>query len=146
VKVKVLDGNVLSPPSDARHTPPSDLKLTVGSIGVALFFGADWFVEFFTDDAATLGYAADFARVYAVSAPFLALFVVLSGSLQGGSDTRTPFVARTTGMFGFTWLVGAHLGHGVTGVYAAVFLYYVWSLAVVAAGFRWAAGRAGPRR
>jgi Na+-driven multidrug efflux pump len=86
--------------------------------------------------------------VYAVSAPFLALFVVLSGSLQGGSDTRTPFVARTTGMFGFmvgfAWLVGVHLDYGVVGVYAAVFLYYVWSLAVVAAGFRWGgwAGRA----
>ena len=122
--------------------------LTVGSIGVALFFGADWFVEFFTDDAATLGYAADFARVYAVSAPFLALFVVFSGSLQGGSDTRTPFIARTTGMFGFmvgfAWLVGVHLDYGVVGVYAAIFLYYVWSLAVVAAGFRWGgwAGRA----
>ena len=115
--------------------------LTVGAIGVALFFGADWFVEFFTDDAATLEYAADFARVYAVSAPFLALFVVLSGSLQGGSDTRTPFVARTTGMFGFmvgfSWLVGVHLGYGVPGVYAGIFCYYVWALLVVAAGFRW---------
>ncbi|USZ69660.1 MATE family efflux transporter [Halorussus salilacus] len=115
--------------------------LTVGAIGVVLFFGADWFVEFFTDDAATLDYAADFARVYGLSAPFLALFVVLSGSLQGGSDTTTPFVARTTGMFGllvgFSWVVGVHLDYGVVGVYAGIFLYYVWALAVVAAGFRW---------
>ncbi|WP_132059179.1 MATE family efflux transporter [Halorussus amylolyticus] len=115
--------------------------ITVGGVGLALFFGADWFVGFFTDDSATLDYAADFARVYGLSAPFLALFVVLSGALQGGSDTRTPFVARTTGMFGFlvgfSWLVGVHLGYGVPGVYAGIFCYYVWALLVVGAGFRW---------
>jgi putative MATE family efflux protein len=122
--------------------------LTVGTIGIALFFGAEQFVRLFTDDPATLDYAADFARVYGLVSPFLVLYVVLSGSLQGGSDTRTPFVARTTGMFafmvGFSWLVGVHLGYGVVGVYGGVFLYYVWSLVVVASGFRWGdwAGRA----
>ncbi len=115
--------------------------VSVGAIGVALVFGADRLVELFTDDAATLEYAADFARVYGLSAPFLAVFVVLSGALQGGSDTRTPFVARTTGMFGFmvgfSWLVGVVLDYGVAGAYAGIFLYYVWSLLVVGAGFRW---------
>ncbi|UPV75775.1 MATE family efflux transporter [Halorussus limi] len=115
--------------------------VTVGTIGILLFFGAEWFVRLFTDDPATLEYAADFARVYGLVSPFLVLYVVLSGALQGGSDTRTPFVARTTGMFGFmvgfSWLFGVYLGFGVEGVYAGIFLYFVWALLVVAAGFRW---------
>ena len=115
--------------------------LTVGSVGVALFFGADWFVRLFTDDAATREYAVEFAEVYGLSAPFLVLFVVLSGSLQGGSDTRTPFVARATGMVGFmvglSWFLGVYLGYGVVGTYAGIFCYHVWMTLVVGAGFRW---------
>ncbi len=115
--------------------------VTVGTIGLALFFGAEQFVRLFTDDPATLEYAADFARVYGLASPFLVVYVVLSGALQGGSDTRTPFVARTTGMFGFmvgfSWLFGVRLGYGVEAVYAGIVLYFVWSLLVVAAGFRW---------
>jgi Na+-driven multidrug efflux pump len=122
--------------------------VTVGTIGLGLFFGAEWFVRLFTDDPATIDYAADFARVYGLASPFVVLYVVLSGALQGGSDTRTPFLARTTGMFGFMvgfpWLFGVRLGWGVEAVYAGIFLYFVWSLLVVAAGFRWGdwAGRA----
>ncbi|WP_158058963.1 MATE family efflux transporter [Halorussus halophilus] len=115
--------------------------LTVGTVGVVLFFAAEWFVRLFTDDAATRAYAIDFAKVYGLSAPFLVLFVVLSGSLQGGSDTRTPFVARTTGMVGFmvglSWLVGVYLGYGVVGTYAGIFCYYVWMTLLVGAGFQW---------
>ncbi|WP_368409377.1 MATE family efflux transporter [Halorussus gelatinilyticus] len=115
--------------------------VTVGSIGLLLFVGAEWFVRLFTDDPATVEYATDFARVYGLVSPFLVLYVVLSGALQGGSDTRTPFVARTTGIFGFmvgfSWLFGVRLGFGVTGVYAGIFLYFVWALLVVAAGFQW---------
>jgi MATE family multidrug resistance protein len=69
------------------------------------------------------------------------LYVVLSGALQGGSDTRTSFVARTTGMFGFMvgfpWLFGVRLDYGVEAVYLGIVLYFVWSLLVVAAGFQW---------
>ena len=115
--------------------------LTVGSVGLVLFFAADQFVRLFTDDPATRTAAAGFARTYGLSAPFLVLFVVLSGSLQGGSDTRTPFVARTTGMVlfmvGLSWLVGVHLGYGVVGTYAGIVSYHVWMTLVVAAGFRW---------
>lgn len=115
--------------------------LTVGAVGMALFFGADWFVRLFTDDAATREYAIQFAKVYGLSAPFLVLLVVLAGCLQGGSDTKTPFVARTTGMFGFmvgfSWLFGVHFEYGVPAVYAGVFLYYLWAALLVGVGFRW---------
>ena len=115
--------------------------ITVGAIGALLFVGADWFVLLFTRDLTTLGYATDFARTYGLAAPFLVLFVVLSGSLQGGSDTRTPFIARTTGLFGFllgfSYLTSVVLDFGVVGIYAGIVLYYAWATVIVAAGFRW---------
>jgi len=82
-----------------------------------------------------------FTAVYGLTAPFTVLYVTLSGSLQGGSDTRTPFLARTTGLvgfyLGFSALTSVALGWGVVGVYAGIMLYYVWSFLVVAAGFRY---------
>ncbi|WP_435156194.1 MATE family efflux transporter [Haladaptatus sp. DFWS20] len=115
--------------------------LTVGGIGGLLFLTAEPLVRIFTSDPPTLEYAANFARVYGLAAPFLVSFVVLAGSLQGGSDTKTPFFARTSGMFlfmvGFSWLVGVRLNHGVVGVYAGILLYYVWSMVIVGVGFYW---------
>jgi len=114
--------------------------VTVGAVGVVLFAFAPRFVLLFTRDAATVPFAVGFARTYAVAAPFLVAFVVLSGALQGGSDTRTPFLARTTGLagffLGFSYLAGVVLGYGVVGVYAGVALYYVWATAVAGYGFR----------
>ncbi|WP_436925285.1 MATE family efflux transporter [Halosimplex amylolyticum] len=120
--------------------------LTMGVIGVVLFFGADWFVAFFTSDPSTAGYATGFARAYAVAAPAIGAYLALSGSLQGGSDTRTPFVARTTGLFGFLlgfgYLTSVVLAWGVVGIYAGIALQQFWALAVVGWGFArgdWAA-------
>jgi len=120
--------------------------LTVGAIGVVLAAGADRFVLLFTRDPATVEFAAGFARAYGLAAPATVVFVVLAGALQGGSDTRTPFVARTTGLLGFflgfSWLAGVALGWGVVGVYAGVALFQVWGALVVGYGFArggWAA-------
>jgi Na+-driven multidrug efflux pump len=119
---------------------------TVGVIGLILAAGAEPFVALFTDDALTAGYAEGFARAYGLAAPALAGYLVLAGALQGGSDTRTPFVARVSGLFGFllgfSYVTSVVLGWGVAGIYAGVALQYVWSLAVVGWGFAygdWAA-------
>ena len=115
--------------------------LTVGGIGLILAVLAEPIVGLFTDDPATVEPAVGFAVVYGVTAPFTVLFVLLSGALQGGSDTRTPFIARTTGLLGFylgfSYLASIVLDWGVVGIYAGVFLYYVWSFLIVAAGFRY---------
>ena len=114
--------------------------VTAGTIGIALFFGADAFVGLFTRDPATVDYAAAFARAYAVGAPFLATFVALSGALQGGSDTRTPFVARVSGIYlfhlGVAYVGGLVLGFGVEAVYAGIVLNSLWATLIVAHGFR----------
>ncbi|WP_459193445.1 MATE family efflux transporter [Halosimplex sp. J119] len=120
--------------------------VTMGAIGVALFLGADWLVTLFTNDAATAGYATGFARAYALAAPAIGAYLALSGALQGGSDTRTPFVAQTTALLGFQlglgYLTSVVLAWGVVGIYAGIALHLYWALAVVAWGFArgdWAA-------
>ena len=122
--------------------------LTVGSIGLALVVAAPRIVPIFTDDAATVSSAVDFARVYGVAGAALACFSALSGSLQGASETRIPLVARLSAMFGLflglSWLLGRTAGFGPVGAYVGVSAAYAWMALVVVAGFRYSgwAGRA----
>ena len=89
-----------------------------------------------------LTYAAEFAVVYGLSAPLLALFVALSGALQGAGATRIPFVARLTGMFGFfvglSYVAVEVLGTGLVGVDVGVFAAYAWMGLFVFVAFRYA--------
>ena len=115
--------------------------LSVGTFGVLLAVGARPFVALFTDDAATVGYATNFARVYGLTAAFVVTFAILQGAFAGASETRVPFVARTSGMalfmLGFTYLVGVELGYGVIAAYLGIGLTYVWMASVVVASFHW---------
>lgn len=124
--------------------------LTVGALGLVLVAGARPFVTLFTDDPATVALAAEFAAVYGLSAPALVGFLVLSGALQGASETRVPFVARVTatggGLLGVTYLVGVVLGYGPPGAYLGIAASYVWMAGVVVAAFGrgdWAGRAAG---
>ncbi|ELZ13134.1 MATE efflux family protein [Haloterrigena salina JCM 13891] len=113
--------------------------LTVGSLGGAIFVGAEGIVGLFTDDPSTIGYAAGFARAYALAAPATILYVVLSGALTSGSDTRTPFIARVSGMavgmLGVSAVGGIYLDYGMPAVYASIVVFYVWAMGYVAVGY-----------
>ena len=113
--------------------------VTVGGLGLGLAALADPLAELFTDDQETLPVAAAFAFTYGVTAPFTALYVTLSGALQGGSDTKTPLLARAVGLLvfylGFSAVTSVLLGWGVFGIYVGIFLYYVSAFCIVAAGF-----------
>lgn len=116
---------------------------TVGVLGIVLVLGAEWFVQLFTRDPETIGFATRFAQAYGLTAPALVTFSILSGALQGGSDTRTPLIARTTGLLlfylGFSYIVGVTLGVGVPALYAGIVLTYVWAAIIVVIGF-WRGG------
>jgi Na+-driven multidrug efflux pump len=113
--------------------------VTVGAVGLGLVIAAPAVVRLFTDDPATARYATAFARVYGVAAVALVGFSSLSGGLQGASETRIPFLARTTGMFGgflgVSWLVGSTLGYGPVGAYVGIAVAYLWMALVVVWGF-----------
>ncbi|GAB3684611.1 MATE family efflux transporter [Salinarchaeum chitinilyticum] len=129
-------------PDDARFEGWATTALgvlVVGAIGIGLVVAARPIVTLFTDDAATAGHAIAFVRAYGIAAPFLAGMVLLSGALQGASETRTPFVARTTGLLvvylGVSFVGGLALGFGPLAIYVAVASWHVWAFAIVFWGF-----------
>jgi MATE family multidrug resistance protein len=131
-------------PAEARYNGWASAALglvTVGTLGLLLAAGADPLAALFTDDPATLPAAIGFTFVYGLIAPVTVLYVTLSGALQGGSDTRTPFVARVTGLLvfylGLSYVAGVVFELGLVGVYAGVAGYYTWSCLVVAVGFQY---------
>jgi putative MATE family efflux protein len=115
--------------------------VTVGTIGVVFALAAEPLAGLFTNDPGTRPVAAGFAFTYGITAPFTVLYVSLAGALQGGSDTRTPFLARTVSLLvfylGFSAVTSVYLDWGVVGIYAGVFLYYLSAFAIVFGGFRY---------
>ena len=115
--------------------------LTVGTLGLVLAVFAEPLAGLFTDDPDTLPTAAAFAFVYGVTAPVTVLYTSISGSLQGASDTTTPFIARTVSLLvfylGFSALASVGLGLGLLGIYIGIFLYYTSALCIVAVGFQY---------
>lgn len=106
--------------------------LTVGGLSLGLFSGVEWFVQVFTRDPATLEYAVNFARAYAIAAVFIAGAVTMDGSLRGGSETLAPFLSRTSGLFVFllggTYVFGIVFDYGVVATYGAIIAYFAWRL------------------
>jgi len=116
--------------------------LTVGGVGLVLVaLAPDAVTVLAAGSPDALPYATEFARVYGLTAVFVALFVVLSGALGGASETRIPLFARATGVFGglvgLTYVLGVVLGWGPLGAYVAVAVQYVWMAAVAVLGFRY---------
>ncbi|SEH14444.1 putative efflux protein, MATE family [Natronorubrum sediminis] len=118
--------------------------LTVGGLGVVIFVFAETVVQLFSNDPETIGYAVGFAQAYAISTFLIACYVVLAGSLRGGSETRPPFVAKVTGavffLLGITYVFGVQLEYGVTAAYVAIVADFVWRNLVVGAVYlrgRW---------
>ena len=113
--------------------------VTVGTAGALIFAFAPTLVGFFTSDAGTVPNAVAFTRTFGVAAPFLVSFVVVSGALQGASDTRTPLVARVVSLLafylGFSYVASVELGWGVPGILAGVVLHYASAATIVTLGF-----------
>lgn len=103
---------------------------TVGLFGVGLYFFANRIVPVFTSDVRAIRYATEFTQIYGLIAPLLVLYLVFVGGLQGGSDTRSPLLIQTFGLIvlrlGLAYVAAIELGFGLSGVYTAIILYYVW--------------------
>jgi len=104
-------------------------------IGVLLFVAAEPLATLFTRDAATVGFATDFNRAFAVAMVFIGIYFPLSGSLKGAGDTRTPFYAGIVESYvfllGASYLFAVVLDLGLTGVYVGIVLSYVSRAAIV---------------
>ncbi len=124
--------------SNARGIAVLALLLIV-PIGLLLVLFPNFFVNFFTSDVATIGFAAAFTVAYGVSAGFESVFRVFSGVLQGAGDTRKPLYAELVAVFSsyvlFTYLFGVYLGYGVIIAYAAILLHNLMRASFVVVWF-----------
>ena len=59
-------------------------------MGIAFFTCAPWIARFFTSDAAVQALGVDYLRINAISEPFIAMGMVLTGALQGAGETVKP--------------------------------------------------------
>lgn len=128
--------------AEARFQGLAVAGLALGCLfvaGSALVIWAEPLVSLFTDDPDTATYGVAFARVYGALALAFGGFNVFSGLLRGGSDTRTPFYARVSGVFifllGISYVGGIMLGYAVVAVYVAMIVCYVYMVAIVVWAF-----------
>ncbi|WP_336023012.1 MATE family efflux transporter [Halobellus salinisoli] len=125
-------------PGEARETATLVALFslaTLGTIGALLFVAAEPLATLFTRDAATIGFATEFNRAFAVSMVFIGVYFPLSGTLKGAGDTRTPFYAGVVGSYvfllGASYLLAITLGLGLSGVFVGIVLSYVARAAIV---------------
>lgn len=126
----------------AREVVRAALALSavlVGALAVTTFLAAPHLVGPFVDGAAARDSAVLFVRVLAAVAVVGSANNVLSGALQGASETRVPLLSRIAGMGGgmvaTSWLLGVGLGWGVAGAVVGQVATYGLFVAVTAWGY-----------
>jgi multidrug resistance protein, MATE family len=83
------------------------LGAAVMSVAAIVLLGApEWIARLFTPEAAVIAAAATILRVAAFFQLFDGLQIVVTGSLRGAGDTRTPMVCHLVGY----WIIGLPLG------------------------------------
>jgi multidrug resistance protein, MATE family len=78
----------------------------MSAAAVVLLTIPEWIARVFTPDAAVIATAATILRVAAFFQLFDGLQIVVTGSLRGAGDTRTPMVCHLIGY----WVIGLPLG------------------------------------
>ena len=78
----------------------------MSAAAIVLLAVPEWIASLFTPDAAVISMAATILRVAAFFQLFDGLQIVVTGSLRGAGDTRTPMVCHFLGY----WVIGLPLG------------------------------------
>ncbi len=93
-------------------------------MGIVFFAFARPFAHIFTHDPKVVPLTVAYLRITALSEPFLALGLILSGSLNGAGDTKAPAWAGIVTLWGFrlplAWLLIFHLHLGAAGAWWAM--------------------------
>lgn len=95
-------------------------------VGVILFVSADLVSSWMSKDPLVIKSSADYLRIVGVAQPFVAMWLILVGALQGAGYTRWPMVVTVVALLGFrlplAWYLSITLGMGASGTW--------WSLAI----------------
>ncbi len=93
-------------------------------MGAVFFVLARPFAHIFTHDPHVVPLTVAYLRIAALSEPFLALGMILTGALNGAGETKAPAWAGIATMWGvrlpLAWLLIYGLHHGATGAWWAM--------------------------
>ena len=93
-------------------------------MGAVFFVLALPFAHIFTHDPHVVPLTVSYLRIAAVSEPFLALGMILTGALNGAGETKAPALAGLVTMWGvrlpLAWLLIYGLSFGATGAWWAM--------------------------
>jgi len=96
----------------------------MSAMAAVIFIWAEGFASILTTDPGVMAETVSYLRFNMLSEPFMALSVVLGGSLQGAGDTRGTMWVIAIGMWlvrlPLAYLLALVLGYGATGVWAAM--------------------------
>ena len=116
-------------------------------LGVMIVMGAVFFVlarpfaHIFTHDPQVVPLTVAYLRIAAISEPFLALGMILTGALNGAGDTKAPAWTGIATMWGvrlpLAWLLIYGVGFGATGAWWAMSVSTALNGLVALALFKW---------
>ncbi len=110
-------------------------------MGAVFFTFARPFTHIFTHDPQVVPLAVAYLRIAALSEPFLALGMILTGALNGAGDTKAPALAGLVTMWlvrlPVAWLAIYPLGLGAVGAWWAMSLSTALSGLAALALFKW---------
>lgn len=113
------------------------LGFLVPAMTFTFFFGR-YFVRFFVDDAATIGYGVMLFRIVSPSVVFFGVFMILTGAFQGSGDTKPIMVMNIARLWALrvplAYLLAIALGIGPTGIWLSMFIS---NIVVSAFGLYW---------
>lgn len=120
--------------------------VVMGLMGATFFVYAEQFARLFTDSPEVIALAALYLKINAVSEPFLALGMILTGALQGSGETRLPAVITFISMWliriPLTWLLAlSPMGFGAVGGWVGMAVTTIIGGLLTTAYFKWGAWR-----
>ena len=93
-------------------------------IALVLFFGADQVAHLMSKDAAVIAYSVQYLKIVGLSQPFVAIWLILMGGLNGAGYTKWPMVASimvlTVFRLPLAWYLSVNSGLGPLGTWIAI--------------------------
>lgn len=93
-------------------------------VAITLFIFAREIASVMSSDPKVIGYTSDYFRWVGLCQPFVALWLILFGAMQGAGYTRWPMIASTLILTLFrlplAWFLSVTLNWGPSGTWAAV--------------------------
>lgn len=128
----------------ARRITRAGTLVTAGFVGLAaapVLLTPGWYALLFTSDQQVMEPLVHALRVFWVIAPAMVAAMSLAGLVRGAGDTRSMMlvglVAQCVVAVPAAWLLGVHLGFGLTGVVGGMALGWVTRIILTA----WRASR-----